>query len=981
LQHALGDAFLLERELRGGMSRVFIARETALGRRVVLKVLPPDLAASLSTERFRREIQVAASLQHPHIVPLLSAGRAGDFIYYTMPYVEGESLRERLAQGGELPVRTAVRILGEVARALAYAHRHGIVHRDIKPDNILLTGDDAQVADFGIAKAIAASAEYGELTSVGVALGTPHYMAPEQALADPTTDARADLYSLGVVAYEMLAGQPPFQGRSAAQLLAAHATERPVPLRDRRRAVPVALGDMIMQLLEKRPADRPQSADELLSILEVSQAAADPAPTTRASAPYASTAPYPLSAPSAPSAFLRGRWIVAGGVATLALILVIASLRNRQPAVRVDRSVVAVAPFRVSGADSSLGYLREGMVDLLAAKLSGTSGIRAADPRALLAAWRKVAGPSGDLPEAQAVSVAQGVGAGRLIQGDVVGTRQQVTINAAMLQGPDGKVAARASVEGAPDSLPRLVDRLAIKLLALEAGEGEERLANLTSTSLPALRAYLEGQSLVRRGDFRNAAAKFQMALQQDSTFALAGLGLSRAGAWFGQPYEGPGSVLAWKHRDKLSPADRALLDVYLGSRWPAPRQWRDAISAAERFVQVAPDNAEAWYELGDNLYHYGMLLGISDALPRSAKAFARSLALDSSFAPAMEHGSSLALALGDTAGARNALKLLLRIDSTSGLAASERWALASAMGDSVGRAAALRNDSLIGPYMQSIGLAAGLPLQDADIVLRKNRSRAVTAQDQVWTQRFTHLNAIITGWPSRATPLPSAMPEPERLASLYSEWRFAGGDSAAGNAAGAALESAIGSPLRTGPGPAAVRYLGGHYALEHGRVDLAEQVVEDLRRVRIAADSAWLREVPNGFALLLETQLSARRHSGEVPKLLIKLDSALVNASFFPFTLLGNLTAARLYEEQGNLPQALAAIRRRVWDLNIVPMFVTYHREEGRLAALNGDREGAVRAYQRYLAIRSGAEPRLQPQVKQVRGELEALERESTDR
>jgi tetratricopeptide (TPR) repeat protein/tRNA A-37 threonylcarbamoyl transferase component Bud32 len=984
LQQALGDVFLLERELRGGMSRVFIARETALGRRVVLKVLPPDLAASLSTERFRREIQVAASLQHPHIVPLLSAGRAGDFIYYTMPYVEGESLRERLAQGGELPVRTAVRILGEVARALAYAHRHGIVHRDIKPDNILLTGDDAQVADFGIAKAIAASAEYGELTSVGVALGTPHYMAPEQALADPTTDARADLYSLGVVAYEMLAGQPPFQGRSAAQLLAAHATERPVPLRDRRRAVPVALGDMIMQLLEKRPADRPQSADELLSILEVSQAAADPAPTTRVSAPYASTAPYPLSAPSArsaSSAFLRGRWLVAGAVATLALILVIASLRNRQPAVRVDRSVVAVAPFRVSGADSSLGYLREGMVDLLAAKLSGTSGIRAADPRALLAAWRKVAGPSGDLPEAQAVSVAQRVGAGRLIQGDVVGTRQQVTINAAVLKTPGAAVLASASVEGSPDSLPRLVDRLAIKLLALQAGEGEQRLATLTTTSLPALRAYLEGQALIRRGAFKQAASQFQLAIQQDSTFALAGLGLSRAGEWFGQPADGPGSLLAWRYRDKLPPVDRVLLDVYLGPRWPAPRRWRDAITQSDRLVRMAPDNVEAWYELGDNLYHFGPLVGMSDAQTRAAEAFSRALALDSSFAPTLEHRSSLSLALGDTAEARKALALLLRTDSTSGFVASERWAFASAVGDSAGRAAAIHNDSLIGPYLLSIGLSLGLPLQDANIVLRKNRARAVTAEDQTWTQRFSHLTAVITGWPSLSIPLPLSIPELERLVTQYREWRFSGGDSAAGTTAGATLESAIGIPLPPDPLVAIARYTGGQYALERGRFDLAERALEDLRRVRVPPDSGYLGEVPNGFALLLQAQLESKRHSSNLPRVLVQLDSALINASFVPFTVEGNLIAARLYEEQGNLPQALAAIRRRVWDLNVTPLYVTYHREEGRLAALNGDREGAVRAYQRYLAIRSGAEPRLQPQVKQVRGELEALERESTDR
>ena len=580
--------------------------------------------------------------------------------------------------------------MSEVGGALAYAHRHGIIHRDIKPDNILLSEGGAQVADFGIAKALAASQTTSGLTSAGIALGTPHYMAPEQAAADPSTDARADLYSLGVVAYEMLSGQPPFQGRTAAQLLAAHMAEQPVPLRQRRPAVSPELDKLIMRLLEKRPADRPDNADEMLLLLEAAQTQtpAEPIPTVRVT-------------PGAPLGGMtkrRGRWLVAGGAGTLALALAIAWLTKREPAVEVDRSLVAVAPFRVSGADSSLRYLREGMVDLLAAKLGSNQGIRAADPRNVLAAWRRTAGPAADLGERDAIQVAERVGAGRVIQGDVVGTRQQITINAAIYESPAAKLTARASVEGSPDSLPRLVDRLASKLLALEAGEGEQRLANLTSMTLPALRAYLEGQALVRRGEFRQAQDRFARALQQDSTFALAGLGLTRAGSWLGGFTEGPGSVLAWKYRDRLSPADRALLNVYLGTRWPAPPRFRDMITAAEQFAQVAPDNAEAWYELGDNLYHYGELVGIGDARRRSEQAFARALALDSSFAPALEHGTSLALSLDDTAGARQALSRMLRVDSTSGWSAAQQWELAMAVGDSAARFDALRNDSLITP-------------------------------------------------------------------------------------------------------------------------------------------------------------------------------------------------------------------------------------------------------------------------------------------
>jgi serine/threonine protein kinase len=207
------------------MSRVFVATETALDRPVVLKVLPPELGHAVSVDRFRQEIRLAARLQHPHIVPLHSAGEAAGLLYYTMPLVEGESLRTRLTRSGELAVKEAVRVLRDVAAALAYAHEHGVVHRDIKPDNVLLSGGEALVSDFGVAKALSASATGGDsgLTSLGVALGTPAYMAPEQGAADPQVDHRADLYAWGCLAYECLTGQPPFTGRQPAGRQASHA--------------------------------------------------------------------------------------------------------------------------------------------------------------------------------------------------------------------------------------------------------------------------------------------------------------------------------------------------------------------------------------------------------------------------------------------------------------------------------------------------------------------------------------------------------------------------------------------------------------------------------------------------------------------------------------------------------------------------------------------------------------------------------------
>ena len=269
LQGSLGDAYRIERELGGGgMSHVFLAKETALGRSVVVKVLPPEMAASVNIERFRREIQLAASLQHPHIVPVLAAGQAGDLLYYTMPLVEGESLRAKLAREGEMPVSDAIRVLRDVVDALAYAHARGVVHRDIKPDNVLITGQHAVVTDFGVAKAMSASSGSSSLTSLGVALGTPAYMAPEQAAADPNVDHRADLYAVGAMAYEMLCGRPPFSGMSPQQVLAAHVTLPPAPLSGQRTSVPPALNTLVMRCLEKKPADRVQTASEMLTQLQ-----------------------------------------------------------------------------------------------------------------------------------------------------------------------------------------------------------------------------------------------------------------------------------------------------------------------------------------------------------------------------------------------------------------------------------------------------------------------------------------------------------------------------------------------------------------------------------------------------------------------------------------------------------------------------------------------------------------------------------------
>ena len=381
LQAALSGSYVIERELgAGGMSRVFLALETALDRRVVVKVLPAEMAASVSIDRFKREIALAARLQHPHIVPLLSAGAIDGLPWFTMPFVEGESLRARLTRGGELPVAEGVRLLREVASALDYAHEKGVVHRDIKPDNILLSRGSAMVADFGVAKAVSASsnAEGSGMTSLGLALGTPAYMSPEQASADPGTDHRADLYAFGVLAYEILTGQPPFAGRTPQGLLAAHVTEPPEHIARRRTSIPTALGALVMRCLEKRAADRPQSALEIVHALD---ALSTPSGGTEPTAAQAA-----FLAPTRRGSRLP---IVIG-----ALVVVVAAFGmlawRRGHATDATTSVasqrVAVATFQNKSGDASLAPIGDMAADWIARGLAGTGIVDVAGTAAELKA-------------------------------------------------------------------------------------------------------------------------------------------------------------------------------------------------------------------------------------------------------------------------------------------------------------------------------------------------------------------------------------------------------------------------------------------------------------------------------------------------------------------------------------------------------------------------------------------------------------------
>ncbi|UCD25774.1 MAG: protein kinase [Gemmatimonadota bacterium] len=363
LNETLAGRYRLERQLaRGGAAIVFVAHDLRHDRQVALKVLRPDIAAALGAERFLREIKIAANLSHPHILPVYDSGEAAGYLFYVMPLVEGESLRERLAREHVLSVTETVKLLHDIADALHHAHERGVVHRDIKPDNVMLSGRHAMVTDFGVAKGLSEATVTGEVDTLGVALGTPAYMAPEQAAADPSIDHRADIYSLGALSYEMLTGRTPFRGASPQAILAAHVTEDPVPVADERVGVPDELASVVMRCLEKDPADRWQSAEEFLQQL---------GPETT---PSGGVDPVPTIPAITPLALLKRRSAVITAAVAVVAVLALGWLFSGGDQVQSARPVLVVLPFENLG-PSEDEYFANGVTDAITARLATLGGL------------------------------------------------------------------------------------------------------------------------------------------------------------------------------------------------------------------------------------------------------------------------------------------------------------------------------------------------------------------------------------------------------------------------------------------------------------------------------------------------------------------------------------------------------------------------------------------------------------------------------
>ena len=683
LQRTLGSGYTIERELGGGgMSTVFVARDNTLGRLVVVKVLPYELAATVSVDRFKREIMLSAALQHPHIVPVLSSGETtpndGDgatrLPFFIMPFVEGESVRARLARG-PLSVREAVSILKDVSRALAYAHGRGVIHRDIKPDNILLSGGSATVTDFGVAKALSASREgkqptatrTGTITLVGTSIGTPAYMAPEQAAGDPSTDHRADLYALGIVGYEMLVGTPPFHGRAPQQLLAAQLTEAPPQIASRRYDVPEALAALIMRLLEKEPAKRPKTAAEVTRLLE------DPAVVSGTF----------VSAPQAPQKPRRVLWALAGAGILASVAAGGAWFSNRHgpvpgspPAIApaaTSRSI-AVIPLVNISRDTSDAYFAAGMTAELTNALSRIPGVR-------------VAAGNESAPRDQAASpvdLGKALGVNMVLVGTVQRNQGRIRVTARLVNTADGFTVWSDMFERESKDVFKMQDDISSAIVSAISPElsgtpaaattpapaAKDTVGRVPLTTAARGTADLQAYDLYLRGKFffdkrgetslRRALDYFEQAAKKDTSFARSYAGIANVYALlplYANVRSDSVMPLALAAINRAVSLDSSLAEAFAsrGALLQANWQWAEAERDYERSLRLDPNSASAhqWY---------GELLLLDGRAPQAQAQLKRATELDP-LSPIVFGSYGLALAAGRqfeaaTAAGRRAVEL-----------------------------------------------------------------------------------------------------------------------------------------------------------------------------------------------------------------------------------------------------------------------------------------------------------------------------------
>jgi serine/threonine-protein kinase len=652
LRRALADRYAIERELgQGGMATVYLAQDLKHHRPVAIKLLRSELATALGPERFLREIEISAHLHHPHILPLYDSGEAEGLLYYVMPYVEGESLRDRLTREKQLPLEDALQIAREVADALGYAHSHGVIHRDIKPENILLESGHAVVADFGIARAVG-SAATEKLTQTGIAVGTPVYMSPEQAAGSKELDGRSDLYSLGCVLYEMLAGQPPFTGPTVESIVHQHLVTEPPNVTNIRPAVPAPVAAALQRALAKTPADRFNPVALFAEALSGRAAAAG---TTVPTAPGAVI----------PTKRSRRRLALLG----LAALVVVAGvfavgrwLRPGAAAPRHPRTAIAVLPFENLSAEGPNAYFAPGLHDELLTQLSKVAALTVISRTSVMG----YAGTS------KAIKlIGQELGVGTLVEGSVQVVGDRLRVNVQLIDAATDAHLWAEHYDRTLDDAFAIQSDVAQRIVAavgVALGDAEQRrVAQAPTANAEAYRLYLQGREYYSRPGYLRqnqemAQQLFERALALDPDFALARAALSQVhGSMYWWRYD-PSAARAARQREEAEAALRLAPDLpqahsamglahYRGRRdyrraleefaialaglpndaelWALTGyvhrrlgNWNEVVAAFEKATQLAPLDANLFYDLAGQTYE------VMHRYAEAVRAYDRALSL-----------------------------------------------------------------------------------------------------------------------------------------------------------------------------------------------------------------------------------------------------------------------------------------------------------------------------------------------------------------
>jgi serine/threonine-protein kinase len=606
LRIALSGRYVVERELgRGGMATVYLARDPRHDRAVAVKVMRRDMVAPASGDRFMREIQTAARLTHPHVLGVYDSGEADGLLYYVMPYVAGETLRARLARSGALPLNDAVRLIRELADALAYAHAHGIVHRDLKPENVLLSGGHAVVADFGIAKAIEATRGGSEatLTGTGISLGTPAYMAPEQVIGARNLDHRADLYALGVVAYEILAGNHPFGDRAPQALVAAHLTETAVPLASRRTDAPAALSALVAQLMAKEVAARPVNAEAVVRAMDGIGVSTPPsASRTRSRALVGVAALVIVAAIGAYAMWRRGATVAS----------------THSNAIRT----LAVIPFVNTSGTANDDYFSDGLTDELTHALARLPGLKIAG-RTSSYVFKGRAAPAQDIGRTLDV--------GAFVGGTVRRAGDQLRVTTQLVSTADGKVLWDSVYQSRSSDVFAVQDELTRAIVAaLRPALGGRSVANVGrgTTDGEAYEAFLKGRFyLLARGrdNVIRSVGYFKQAIGRDSSFARAHAGLAMAygvlTVYVPDPKDTLPALVAASARRAMA-LDSTIADSHVAMGLAARYDLRlaEAVAHLRAAIALEPSDATAHLELGGELLAVGNLDEALSALQRATE-------------------------------------------------------------------------------------------------------------------------------------------------------------------------------------------------------------------------------------------------------------------------------------------------------------------------------------------------------------------------